>query len=138
MIDLTKGRQEHMLARKYNYEEQWAQSEQERLRELDELQQRRQRIRKANYKLLRRRLFVTVGLILAMYFAAVMRSAALVSAGNNLIRLQTQESQLIAKNAELKIEVDQLKGPERITSIAEKQLGMKVARSNIYVKAVNQ
>ena len=127
-----------MLARKYNYEEQWAQSEQERLRELDELQQRRQRIRKANYKLFRRRLFVTVGLILAMYFAAVMRSAALVSAGNNLIRLQTQESQLIAKNAELKIEVDHLKGPERITSIAEKQLGMKVARSNIYVKAVNQ
>lgn len=127
-----------MLARKYNYEEQWVQAEQERLRELDELQQRRQRIRKANYKLFRRRLFVTAGLVLVMYFAAVMRSAALVSAGNHLIKLQTQESQLIAKNAELKIEVDQLKGPERITSIAEKQLGMKVARSNIYVKAVNQ
>lgn len=127
-----------MLARKYNYEEQWAQSEQERLRELNELQLRRQRIRQANYKLFRRRLFVTVGLVLAMYFATVMRSAALVSAGNNLIKLQTQESQLIAKNAELKIEVDQLKGPERITSIAEKQLGMKVARSNIYVKAVSQ
>ena len=127
-----------MLARKYNYEEQWARSEQEQLRELDELRERRQRIRKANYKLFRRRLFVTVGLVLAMYFAAVMRSAALVSAGNHLIRLQTQESRLIAKNAELKIEVDQLKGPERITSIAEKQLGMKVARSNIYVKAVNQ
>ena len=127
-----------MLARKYNYEEQWAQSEQERFRELNELQERRQRIRKANYKLFRRRLFVTVGLVLAMYFATVMRSAALVSAGNQLIKLQTQESQLIAKNAELKIEVDQLKGPERITSIAENQLGMKVARSNIYVKAVKQ
>ena len=128
-----------MLARKYNnYEEQWAEAEQERFRELNELQQRRQRIRKANYKLFRRRLFVTVGLVLAMYFATVMRSAALVSAGNHLIKLQTQESQLIAKNAELKIEVDQLKGPERITSIAEKQLGMKVARSNIYVKAVKE
>ena len=127
-----------MLARKYNYEEQWSLQEQERLHELNELQQRRQRIRQANYKLVRRRLFVTVGLVLAMYFTTVMRSAALVSAGNHLIRLQTQESQLIAKNAELKIEVDQLKGPERITSIAEKQLGMKVARSNIYVKAVKQ
>lgn len=127
-----------MLARKYNFEEQWAQSEQERIRELKELQERRQRIRKANYTLFRRRLFVTVGLVLAMYFTTVMRSAALVSAGNHLIKLQTQESQLIAKNAELKIEVDQLKGPERITSIAEKQLGMKVARSNIYVKSVNQ
>ena len=127
-----------MLARKYNYEEQWAQSEQERLRELKELQERRQRIRKANYKLFRRRLFVTVGFILVMYAVTVMRSVALVSAGNHLIALQTQESQLIARNAELKIEVDQLKGPERITSIAEKQLGMKVARSNIYVKAVSQ
>ena len=127
-----------MLARKYNYEEQWSLQEQERLNELNELQQRRQRIRQANYKLFRRRLFVTVGLVLAMYFTTVMRSAALVSAGNHLIRLQAQESQLIAKNAELKIEVDQLKGPERITSIAEKQLGMKVARSNIYVKAVKQ
>ena len=109
-----------MLARKYNYEEQWAQSEQERLRELKELQERRQRIRKANYKLFRRRLFVTVGFILVMYAVTVMRSAALVSAGNH------------------QIEVDQLKGPERITSIAEKQLGMKVARSNIYVKDVSQ
>lgn len=127
-----------MLARKYNNEEQWTQSERERLRELDEQKQRRQRIRKANYKLFRRRLFVTVGIVLAMYFATVMRSASLVSAGNHLISLQNQESQLIAKNAELKIEVDQLKGPERITSIAEKQLGMKVARSNIYVKAINQ
>jgi len=124
-----------MLARKYNYEEQWAQPER---RPDIENRPRPRRIRKANYKLFRRRLFVTVSLILAMYFATVMRSAALVSAGNHLIKLQTQESQLIAKNSELKIEVDQLKGPERITSIAEKQLGMKVARSNIYVKAVNQ
>ena len=127
-----------MLARKYNFEEQWVQPEQEHIRELNELKERRQRIRKANYKFFRRRLFVTVGFVLAMYFATVMRSAALVSAGNQLIKLQTQESRLIARNAELKIEVDQLKGPERITSIAEKQLGMKVARSNIYVKAVKQ
>lgn len=127
-----------MLARKYNFEEQWVQPEQEHIRELNELKERRQRIRKANYKLFRRRLFVTVGFVLTMYFATVMRSAALVSAGNQLIKLQTQESRLIARNAELKIEVDQLKGPERITSIAEKQLGMKVARSNIYVKAVKQ
>jgi cell division protein FtsL len=39
------------------------------------------------------------------------------------------------KNNELRIQVEELKGPERITSIAEKKLGMSVARSNIYVKA---
>lgn len=121
-----------MLARKYNYEETW-EYPQSRANEVEKSKPRR--LRKANYKLLRRRLFLVVGVVLLMYAVTVMRSAALVNSGNQLIRLQTQESSLIAHNAELKIEVDQLKGPERITSIAEKSLGMKVARSNIYVKA---
>jgi len=121
-----------MLARKYNYEETW-EYPQSQANEVEKSKPRR--LRKANYKLFRRRLFLVVGVVLAMYAVTVMRSAALVNSGNQLIRLQTQESSLIAHNAELKIEVDQLKGPERITSIAEKSLGMKVARSNIYVKA---
>lgn len=121
-----------MLARKYNYEETW-EYPQSRANEVEKSKPRR--LRKANYKLFRRRLFLVVGVVLAMYAVTVMRSAALVNSGNQLIRLQTQESSLIAHNAELKIEVDQLKGPERINSIAEKSLGMKVARSNIYVKA---
>lgn len=121
-----------MLARKYNYEETW-EYPQSRANEVEKSKPRR--LRKANYKLFRRRLFLVVGVVLAMYAVTVMRSAALVNSGNQLIRLQTQESSLIAHNAELKIEVDQLKGPERITSIAEKSLGMKVVRSNIYVKA---
>ena len=121
-----------MLARKYNYEETW-EYPQRRANETKKNNPRR--LRKANYKLFRRRLFLVVGVVLLMYAVTVMRSAALVNSGNQLIRLQTQESSLIAHNAELKIEVDQLKGPERITSIAEKSLGMKVARSNIYVKA---
>lgn len=121
-----------MLARKYNYEETW-EYPQSRANEVEKSKPRR--LRKANYKLFRRRLFLVVGVVLAMYAVTVMRSAALVNSGNQLIRLQTQESSLIAHNAELKIEVDQLKGPERITSIAEKSLGMKVPRSNIYVKA---
>lgn len=121
-----------MLARKYNYEETW-EYPQSRANEVEKSKPRR--LRKANYKLFRRRLFLVVGVVLAMYAVTVMRSAALVNSGNQLIRLQTQESSLIAHNAKLKIEVDQLKGPERITSIAEKSLGMKVARSNIYVKA---
>lgn len=121
-----------MLARKYNYEETW-EYPQSRANKTEKNKPRR--LRKANYKLFRRRLFLVVGVVLAMYAVTVMRSAALVNSGNQLIRLQTQESSLIAHNAELKIEVDQLKGPERITSIVEKSLGMKVARSNIYVKA---
>jgi cell division protein FtsL len=73
--------------------------------------------------------------IVAMYAIAVVRSETLVRTGAALINLQQQEAQLIMKNSELKIEVEKLKEPERITQIAEKQLGMSVARSNIYVKA---
>ena len=60
---------------------------------------------------------------------------AMVQYGNELVSLQQQEAQLITKNNELKIEVEQLKGPERIIGLAEQYLGMSVARSNIYVKA---
>lgn len=48
---------------------------------------------------------------------------------------KTAGSGFDAGNSEERIVVEQLKGPERITSIAEKQLGMQVARNNIYVKA---
>lgn len=37
--------------------------------------------------------------------------------------------------AELKIEVETLKSPARITGIAQANLGMQVARNNIYVQA---
>lgn len=62
-------------------------------------------------------------------------SESLVRTGDELVALKQQEATLLLKNSEIKIEVEQLKGPERVTSIAEKQLGMTVARNNIYVKA---
>ena len=58
--------------------------------------------------------------------------------GSELVSLRKQESALINKNNELKIEVEQLKGPERIIGLAEQHLGMSVARNNIYVKALEQ
>ena len=88
-----------------------------------------------SYKLFRRRLLVSLAVLLTVYTLAVVRSETLVRSGNNLINLKTKEAELIMKNNELKIQVEELKGPERITSIAEKKLGMSVARSNIYVKA---
>ncbi len=75
--------------------------------------------------------------VIATYLIAVLRSGTVLTAGNELVSMKEQETQLINKNNELKIEVEQLKGPERIIGIAESQLGMNVARSNIYVKAGN-
>ncbi len=80
-------------------------------------------------------IYTLVAMALFTYFFSVIRSEACVDYGNELLSLKLQETQLINKNNELKIEVERLKGPERIIGIAEKQLGMSVARSNIYVKA---
>ncbi|MCD7874792.1 MAG: hypothetical protein LUH17_07535 [Acidaminococcaceae bacterium] len=117
-----------MLARKYdNYA--WEEIEYERSVE------RVRKVRKVDYRLVRRRAAVLVLLVMAVYFTAVARSESLVRTGDALVALKQQEETLLLKNSEMKIEVEQLKGPERITSIAEKQLGMTVARNNIYVKA---
>ena len=125
-----------MPARAYQYEAEVARPWREPAPEIKEVPLRLHKpVRKQNYKLFRRRLFVSAVVILAMYAAAVVRSETLVRTGANLINLQQQEAQLIMKNSELKIDVEKLKEPERITQIAEKQLGMSVARSNIYVKA---
>jgi cell division protein FtsL len=126
-----------MPARAYDYNAGTASPWREPAPEIQELPRRRAHkpAKKHGYKLFRRRLLVSVVVIVAMYATAVFRSETLVRTGAALINLQQQEAMLIMKNSELKIEVEKLKEPERITQIAEKQLGMSVARSNIYVKA---
>ena len=76
--------------------------------------------------------------VLATYLLSVVRSEAMVTYGSELVSLRKQETLLINKNNELRIEVEQLKGPERIIGLAEQHLGMSVARNNIYVKALEQ
>ena len=99
----------------------------------DRIERTRRAVRRHD-RLLVRRILVAAILVFGIYTLLVIRNGVLTSSGFQLEALQARETQLLAKNAELKIEVDGLKGPERITSFAEKQLGMSVARSNIYVK----
>ena len=121
-----------MLARKldnaaYEVEQQYT---------IEEVQPRQQQPKKTDTnKVWRRRVIALMATFLATYMYSVWRSADVVHYGNEIIALQHQEVQLINKNNELKIEVEQLKGPGRIIRFAEKKLGMSVARSNIYVKA---
>ncbi len=121
-----------MLARKYD-EFAWDINEEQQYTE--NRAARAHKPKQHNYKLLRRRVFVVAAIVLATYFACVVRSECLISKSNELVALKQQEAALIMENSEERIVVEQLKGPERITSIAEKQLGMQVARNNIYVKA---
>ena len=122
-----------MLARKYD---SYAWEEQQ----YEELQQPQQQ-KKVNtdpYRQLRNRFMIFAVAILATYLLSVVRSEAMVHYGSQLVSLRKQEPQLINKNNELKIEVEQLKGPERIIGLAEQHLGMSVARSNIYVQALGK
>ncbi len=101
---------------------------------IEEVQVRHQQKKADKHKLLRRRICVVMAAVLSTYMYSVWRSTDVVHFGNEIIALQAQERQLINKNNELKIEVEKLKGPGRIIRFAEKELGMSVARSNIYVK----
>lgn len=118
-----------MLARKYdNYAWQQQQVEQEQ-------QPRRAPRHQGDNRVALGRAILTAVIVLATYMFVVWRSEAVVLSGQQLLQLERQEQQLIAKNNELKIEVEQLKGPERIIGLAQQRLGMNVARSNIYVKS---
>lgn len=122
-----------MLARKYdNYA--WKE------REYQEVEQPRQQkqIDTDPYRRLRNRFMIFAVAVLATYLLSVVRSEAMVTHGSHLVSLRKQESMLINKNNELKIEVEQLKGPERIIGLAEQNLGMSVARNNIYVQSLGQ
>lgn len=121
-----------MLARKYdNYA--WEEQQYEE-------QAQPQRLKKINsdpFKGLRQFAMLVICIFLATYFVVVWRSCTMTNMGQKLIAMRQEETMLINKNSELKIEVEQLKGPERIIGLAEQNLGMQVARNNIYVKAVD-
>ena len=121
-----------MLARKYdNYA--WQEQPAEQYEAPQPVRRRRRKLDKM--KLIRNGLFKIMAVVMVAYFAMVLRSEAMVQCSNELVSLQQEEAQLINQNNELRIEVEQLKGPERIIGLAEQRLGMSVARSNIYVKA---
>ena len=127
-----------MLARKYdNYAWEEQEQYQEQYQELEQPKQQPKINIDPNRRLRNRFMYFAV-LVLATYLLSVVRSEAMVTYGSQLVSMRRLETQLINKNNELKIEVEQLKGPERIIGLAEQHLGMSVARNNIYVKALGQ
>ena len=128
-----------MLARKYD-SYAWEEQEYQEYQEYQKAPEPKQQVQIDTdpYKKLRNRFMIFAVAVLATYLLSVVRSEAMVTYGSELVSLRKQESLLINKNNELKIEVEQLKGPERIIGLAEQHLGMSVARNNIYVKALEQ
>lgn len=72
------------------------------------------------------RIAFVVFAILAM--AVVIRSGISASRGYALVATQTEAQQLELENERLRVEIAQLKSPQRIKQIAEDELGMIVPR----------
>ena len=123
-----------MLARKYSYyEEDYAlaeQLEQERRQKAE-----RERREQEACRVIRCYCFAIVAVLFVGYMGCVGLSTWAMHEGSALLKMQRQEKLLAGKNSELKIEVEQMKSPNRIISFAEKRMDMHVARSNIYVNA---
>lgn len=74
------------------------------------------------------------GLVLLLVFVNVALSELYFTRCQALVQLKGVEAQELDENETLKIDVERLRSPERITSIATNKLGMQTARSNIYVR----
>lgn len=81
-----------------------------------------------------RRVAFLVCLVLSLVFMNIALSALYYTRSQALVQLKSEEAKCLDENETLKIDVERLRSPERITSIAEKKLGMQTARSNIYVR----
>ena len=129
-----------MLAERSAYKTPWELQREEALREEQEriLARKRQReqARQERNAVIRKCLSMTILLVMGTYAAVVFRSEAYAMAGRQLVTMKQEEKALRSKNEELKIEVEELKGPTRIIRLAEQRLGMSVARNNIYVQGL--
>lgn len=128
-----------MLARDYGYKAPWELEREQALREQQQRELERKRIKEQQKQerlaVLRKYICLSLVIFLSSYGLIVFRSEAYASIGNELIKMKQEEKLLRNRNEELKIEVEELKGPTRIIRLAEQHLGMSVARSNIYVQS---
>lgn len=120
-----------MLAEKYQNDYAW---NTERIT----VQEKHLKKKAAGFKRIRQQVLLLGACFLVLYLLSVVRSEVLFTGTGNLLTLKQQENLLVSSNAELRIEVEQLKSPERISGIAQNVMGMQVARNNIYVQASGQ
>lgn len=128
------GKDYDNLARDYSHE-RWAEQPRQQVRIVERNVQEKPAVESSSVLV---QVCSVVGAIMLLTYAVVtLRSSALSACNRELSAMHRLETQLIDKNNELRIEVEQLRGPDRIIGFAESKLGMSVARSNIYLKAGN-
>lgn len=99
---------------------------------LEEPQIKKQAVAQEN-SLLGQRILLLVITVAIFAFTMVARSHVMLNAGNDLVGLRKQEASLIRQNDLLRLDVNRLKSPERINTIAKNVLGMTIAKQNIYI-----
>lgn len=121
-----------MLARKYDYDYTYS-----RLYDYKEYQPKKvqPQQKERNYAVLRHQVLFLLVVGICCYFMNVVLSESYIAKTNALVQLKREEATLLGTNQSLKIDVDKLKSPERITELASSKLGLSTARSNIYMHA---
>ena len=121
------------LARKYDYDYTYSRYYDYKEYQPKKFEPQRRKIK--NYKALRHQAIFLFVVGILCYFGNVVLSECYVARTNALVQLKKQEAILVGENQTLKIDVDKLKSPERITQLASSKLGLSTARSNIYMHA---
>lgn len=111
--------------------------QEEEIRERQQKQPVNTKKQEKDAEILRHQVVLLAVLGVLFYFGNVALSENYITKSNALIQLKKQEAECLDRNEALKIDVERLRSPERITSIAKKELGMTTARSNIYVRMKN-
>ena len=78
---------------------------------------------------LRSRCFLLLALVSIMAMAVTIRSGITASRGYDLVKIQQQAETLEKENEHLKIEIAQMKSPERVRRIATEKLGMSTPKT---------
>ena len=78
---------------------------------------------------LRSRCFLLLALICVMAMAVTIRSGITASRGYDLVKVQQQAEALEKENEHLRIEIAQMKSPERVRRIATEKLGMSTPKT---------
>lgn len=127
-----------MGARKYDYDTHYNSSTAKKLNEplyTPQKSYNKDKLQNVNFSL-RRRLLLIVATFVVFAFVMVVRSNALIQNGIMLVNLRKSEASYIKGNDLLKLEVSKLNSPQRINEIAQKKLGMIIAKNNLYIHKV--
>ena len=84
---------------------------------------------------LRKKCFALISMIAVLAMLVTLQSASIVKAGYELVQIKAQMAMLERENDQVRLEVARLKSPQRIQTIATKELGMTTPKAVYHAAA---